>query len=411
MNDKIYTVIPKSKNIISTLVDSLHVDKTFQRHVNKLSISDKDQERKKAITINNTVKNIKVFNTKVNPLFVAKDIGVLMGISQINYLTRKFEPEEKVIGYITNNKKTKKVTFLTKHGVYRCFFASRSPLAKLFRKFVCNLMDHMIENENELMEKLSIQFQTENPKLIETGIKDLHDKLTDLETKYINEAKKNKLLEKQCLEEQTKRLDIEKENTEIDIINSYNIMHINQLKQDKDLYIEQIKTIKENVLLEDSESNDLLELKLLKQRFMKPMYVYIFHPEYFNKLLNAKIKEYNQQDKNSNSEPKIITYIKNLLLDKTYENNFNEIFNKNGICIDLDEILYFYFTFSRNVSKKDKLILVNTQWIAGKKHFFEILTSIKKNSDVLGLNKFHLFKTSINEISDIVREEFINLAI
>ena len=101
INDKIYKEIPKSKNIILTLLKSLNDNKLFQSQVKKLSISDKQIDRKKSEAITNTIQNIKVFNPKTKPLFLAKDIGILMGISQINYLIRKFEPEEKVIGYIT----------------------------------------------------------------------------------------------------------------------------------------------------------------------------------------------------------------------------------------------------------------------------------------------------------------------
>lgn len=440
-NDKVYKVIPKSKNIILTLLKSLNDNKLFQTQVKKLSISDKLTERKKSEAITNTIQNIKVFNTKTKPLFLAKDIGILMGISQINYLIRKFEPEEKVTGYITKNNKTKKVVFLTRHGIYSCFFASRSPLAKLFKKFICNLIDHMVENEAEIMEKLSIKFQTENPKLIEQGIKDLEIKAVELELKCIEEQQKTKLLEAQCEYEQKKRLETEDEKTEIDILNSYNMMHIQQLKKDKDQYITHIKTIKENIVLEDSESINLMELRLLKEKFMKPMYVYILHPDHFKKLLKHKIRD-NEKDNNKtfskfkevisshtnelqdsdSDEPlsasisveddKIyqIEIMRQIIADDTYKTNFDNIFSKDDIYIEPDEILYFCFTFARNVAKKDKLISINTQWIVNKKHFLSVMESLSKNSDVMILNKYQLFKTSIEEIGDIVRDEFINLS-
>jgi prophage antirepressor-like protein len=426
LTDKIYKEIPKSKNIILTLLKSLNDNKLFQSQVKKLSVSDKQTERKKSEAITNTIHNIKVFNTKTKPLFLAKDIGILMGISQINYLIRKFEPEEKIIGYITKNNKTKKVIFLTRHGIYSCFFASRSPLAKLFKKFICNLIDHMVENESEIIEKLSIKFQTENPKLIEQGIKDLENKSIELEQKYIEERQKSQLLEEQCIDEQNKRLETEDEKTELDILNSYNMMHIQQLKKDKDQYITHIKTIKENIVLEDSESINLMELRLLKEKFMKPMYVYILHPDHFKKLLKHKIRDDEKetadekeiQDSDSDKHDSIpisdkiyqTDIMKQIVADDTYKTNFDNIFSKDEIYIELDEILYLCFSFARNVAKKDKLILINTQWVANKKHFLGVMESLNKNSDNISLNKHHLFKTSLEEIGDVVREEFITLS-
>jgi len=421
----VFKVIPESTNIIMTLVDSINTNETFQRHVNKLSDSNNQKDQKKALLINTTIHKIKVFNTKINPLFLAKDIGILMGISQINYLIRKFEPEERVMGYITKNNKTKKVIFLTKHGIYRCFFASRSPLARLFRKFICNLIDHMIENESEIMEKLSAKFQVENDELIKNGMADLHNKLTEIESKYIEEKKKTLLLEIQCEEEQKKRIETEGENTEISILNTYNMMHIEQLKKEKSECINQIKTIRDNVISDKSESIDLIEIKLLKEKFMKPMYIYILHPMYFKKMLKTKQKELLQtlnapesfdadnDDDNNDGDTRIQHTLENinyLITDTTYETNFINIFAKNDIYIEPDEILYYHLYFGRNIAKMDKLILVNTLWVANRQHFVNILKAIKINCDTLELHtKLTVYKTSSEEINDISREEFITL--
>ena len=432
----VYDVIPESKNIIMTLVSSINNDETFQKNVNKLSESENPNEQKKALLINHTIKKIQVFNTKINPLFLAKDIGILMGISQINYLIRKFEPEEKIDGYITKNNKTKKVIFLTRHGIYRCFFVSRSPLARVFRKFICNLIDHMIENEAELIQKISMKFQNENEKLIKQGMDNLQNKLTDLETKYLEEQQKALTLEIQCEEEQKKRIETEKENVEMDSLNAFNMMHIEQLKKEKMDCINQIQTIRENVIAEDAESIDVIELRLLKEKFMKPLYIYILHPVYFKKLLKNKKKvltntltlttttttvtttienitisdeDSDNNESNSFGEETNIDKINNLIDDTTYDNNFINIFAKDEIYIEPDEILYFYFGFGRNIAKKDKIILVNTQWVVNKKHYTNTLTSLHEHCSTLFLQKTQLYKTSLDEINDVIREEFINL--
>ena len=58
----------------------------------------------------------------------------------------------------------------------------------------------------------------------------------------------------------------------------------------------------------------------------------------------------------------------------------------------------------------DKLILVNTLWVANRQHFVNILKAIKINCDTLELHtKLTVYKTSSEEINDISREEFITL--
>lgn len=407
--EPVYKIIPEAENIILTLVENLTNNELFQKHVNKLHESALPKDKKKSLIINKTIQNIKVFNTKINPLFLATDIGVLVGISQINYVIKKFEPEEKVEGYITINNKIKKVIFLTKHGIYRCFFASRSPLARLFRKFICNLIDHMVENESEIMKKISAKFQEENKELLQKGIQDLQNRLVDIETKYIEEQKKAQILALQYDEEYKKRIKIEEENTEIDILNSYNNMHIEQLKKEKQAYMSRIKDIKNNIIEEDNNSIDTIELRILKEKYMKPMYICILTPDYFKKLLKLKKKEMDE-NKDPNETSSQLETVADLISDNVYENNFNNIFANDEIHIEPDEILYYCLVFGRNISSKDKIITVNIQWVANKKHFTNILQSLNEMSTVLTLNKITLYKTSIDEINDVNREEFINLS-
>lgn len=432
---KIFKPVPDTKNIITKLIETLNSDDTFQKYVKNLYDSTENKQHKKAVLINETIHNIKVFNSKIKPLFLAKDIGILMGISQINYTIRNFEPEEKIYGYINQNNKIKKVVFLTRHGIYRCFFISKSPLARLFRKFICKLVDHMIEYETNLLNKISIKFQVENPDLIEQGMDDLYEKISEYEKKLLEEKKKAEILEEQYKIEQNKRIIAEEENNELDIINTYNAMHITQLKNDEKTYIKKIKTIKNNIEIEESQSTESIELRLLKEKYMKSMYVYILHPTYFNSLLKKKQKnneknldqpkkvededsddfsEENKVYEDSNRKHSIIkrendiellTYLIN---DSSYAINFNNICS-NNISMEKDEILYFIINFGKNIEKKEKIIHVDTQCVANKKHFINIVNSLTKISDVLHLNKFNLYKTSLEEIMYVCKEEFIKL--
>ena len=103
--------------------------------------------------------------------------------------------------------------------------------------------------------------------------------------------------------------------------------------------------------------------------------------------------------------------IESLINDETYKNNFTNIFAKNEIYIEPDEILHFSFSFSRNTAKKDKLILVNIQYVANKKHYNNIRIALNNTCDTLfsSFMKNPLYKTSLEDIIEVIKEEFINL--
>jgi prophage antirepressor-like protein len=412
-NCNMYHIIPNTKHILLTLIENINSNSLFKKHVSKLSLSSKLSDVKKATLINYTIQNIKVYNTKNKPLFLAKDIGILLGISHVKMLVKKFESEEKIVGYIRTTNKDKQVIFLTKLGVYRCFYTSRSPLAKLFRKFIGNLLDHMVTHESNLLKKISEKFQIQNPDLIEEGMNDLHDKLIEYEKKYIEEKEKADLLMLECNEERKKREVSEQETLEVVVVNSFNMMHIEQLKVEKQAFIDRIKNINNTILDESSESIDLLEIEMIKKKYMKQMYIYILHPTYFTKLLLLKLKFIstgvnNNIVKDSNTQNKhndpinTIQQIKLLLQDMpNYTKNFNNIFsNQFGVKIENNEILYYCIGFARNISKPNKLIYVNTQWISTRAQYNKILYSFAK---------FTLYKTSLEDISDVAREEFCQM--
>jgi prophage antirepressor-like protein len=423
----VYDMIPGTQTILMTLVDNINSNEIFQKHVIRLDTSEISKDRKKAVVIKDTIKNIRVFNTKVKPLFLAKDIGILLGISHINILVKKFEKEEKVIGYITQpNNKIKKVIFLTRHGLYRCFFTSRSPLAKLFRMFICNLIDHMITEEAEIMQKLSTVFQSENPQLIKDGMDDLQIKLAEFEKLYLLEQKKNKLLNEQADLDHQLLLETKIEKTDVEIANSFNMMHIEQLKQEKKQYQEKLKNIHDEYL--DDEDAITTELQIFKRKFMKPVQIYIINPTYFNKLLLKEKKKYNEittsvvkhisseivisddSDTESNNQNNITLDQIEIWLEEneSYTKNFNNISNTKTK-LESDEILIYVLALSKTVLKNPNLVPVGVHWVCHKKHFEKVKNTLRDSCNYTKLQKITVYKTSFDEIGEIASEEFINL--
>lgn len=408
--NNVYNVIHNTSNILSSLIENITTNDIFLKHISKLESSENILKKNKANRIKNIIQNVRIFNTEKDPYFLASDIGILLGISNIKMFINKFEKEECIKGYIIHKNKTKQVSFLNTLGIFSCFYLSKTPLAKLFKKFILDIVVHVISNETVLFNNISNKFQIENQDIITSCIEDLHLKLHDYEHLLNIERDKVISLEDQCMEEVKKRQDVENDRVEVELLNSYNIMHIEQLKNDKNLFIDKIKNMQE---FDEYHTPDYIELKLIKEKYMKTMYVYLLYPTYMIKQLILKKKEIDSNiTKLEINLDKTHQNITDYMIDNhiMYEKNFTQVIdNPDNIQLDNDEILYFYITFGRDVSKNNKLICVNKQYVANKIHFNNCIKNIEIHCDNVYLGKYKLYKTSIDEISDIIREEFINL--
>jgi tRNA U34 5-carboxymethylaminomethyl modifying enzyme MnmG/GidA len=65
----IYNIITDTNNILSTLVKNITTDDTFHKYISVLQESDIPTEQKKSRMIQDTINNIRIFNTNINPLF------------------------------------------------------------------------------------------------------------------------------------------------------------------------------------------------------------------------------------------------------------------------------------------------------------------------------------------------------
>jgi hypothetical protein len=296
--------------------------------------------------------------------------------------------------------------------------------------------------------------------LIEKGLNDLHDKLIIYEKTLVDEQRKNLELETK-LDEGREIIDKkEQELVEIDTINSFNMMMIQQLKVEKENNIKRMRNMKD-LSITEKDSVDYTEMKLMKEKFMKPVQLYLLHPDYFLKLLekqkkkivsknkpNLKLSLYKESDDIidkeeinielntlNNEYPDDISKIHNLVkknkdidnIDflissiESYKTNFecifsnaeyimkdfkNNLFESNLIQIDNDELLYFYFTFGKKIIKTNDMYLVGTKWVIDKKHIDRVFNVLYDDMSCLTLDKT-LYKTSLGEIDDLIREEFM----
>ena len=80
-------------------------------------------------------KELRVFGTDEKPMFLAKEVGEILGIKNIRQLD--FEPYEIRVCSIYTNRGSREATLLSESAVYKVIFKSRKEDAKIFQKWVC----------------------------------------------------------------------------------------------------------------------------------------------------------------------------------------------------------------------------------------------------------------------------------
>ncbi len=107
--------------------------------------------------------NINIKGTIEDPLFNAKELGSLLGFSNIRSVINDFDNDERV----TMSSKTmggiQKLTFLTEVGLYRLIGHSRKPVARTFQKWMVNVIKELrikgfyaLDEKNEVDKNLLV---------------------------------------------------------------------------------------------------------------------------------------------------------------------------------------------------------------------------------------------------------------
>lgn len=86
-------------------------------------------------------KDFKIYGTKENPLFLAKDVAEWIGHANTTLMVNKVDEEEIKLDYILDSSgQRRKATFLTEDGLYEVLMQSRKPIAKAFKKEVKKIL-------------------------------------------------------------------------------------------------------------------------------------------------------------------------------------------------------------------------------------------------------------------------------
>ena len=84
----IFKELNEVQSIVGTLVENIYNDDSYQEYLNELQENDSVTSTKKAQNIKQTFTDLRVFNTHSEPLFLANDIGVIIGASNVNQMVK-----------------------------------------------------------------------------------------------------------------------------------------------------------------------------------------------------------------------------------------------------------------------------------------------------------------------------------
>ncbi len=85
-------------------------------------------------------REVRVLGTINDPLFVARDIGDILGIVDIISSIKHFDESERTQGQILTNNGPRNAVLLTEEGLYRLLGASNKPEARPFQKWVVKVI-------------------------------------------------------------------------------------------------------------------------------------------------------------------------------------------------------------------------------------------------------------------------------
>lgn len=347
--------------------------------------------------------NLTPYNSGKNPLFKVTDAEILLQKTNIRQTIDKDQKkpvneraftlgEHFVYGLAlsTNNSK-RKTLFFTVDGFETYLMMSYGKVSNLYRKFVLVVMRE----------------------LRQTGMVTLENAIKKTEKRYQKEIQEvNQMLTHttQVLAlEQSKRVEVENFliETEIDRDSLKIISEHHRRKVQKAIEYQ------EN-LAEDFPNNKEDELTILRQKYLKPLKIYIVPFEKVQKAIEKpQISKKLKNPKNKIYEYLSAAKVKELGLDESSDDEKDPI---DSFVLEYDYSMFgtlhkphpddqYYYTISMSKNLSTRLgIYVGDLYITGKEHFDELISYLKGNCETPLRGAFTI---SITELEDKVREIFI----
>ncbi len=141
-------------------------------------------------------KDFKIYGTKENPLFLAKDVANWIEHNQVARMIEIVDEDEKLKCLISTSGQGREMWFLTEDGLYEVLMQSRKPIAKEFKREVKKILKQIrltggaVRNEEEFIKNYFPSFSEEVKQAMVLDLKKQNEKIQrELEEKnrFINQ--------------------------------------------------------------------------------------------------------------------------------------------------------------------------------------------------------------------------------
>lgn len=333
----------------------------------------------KAFTTNNLNISIQIIGPYEKPLFRASDIGLVLGLSNVHASVHEFDDDQKVLNTIDTLGGAQEVLFLTESGLYELLFKSRKPIAKEFRKWICEVIKEIrltgeyklrqtidqkdailkqIENENEqlLAENLRLS-QTDGKPIIYIFNTDARNSVTKppLKIGATEKYRERSKPFKQTHPHGKMVFSIEVPSTSLCLRTTERWIHsilkpFNVANEIFDISVEEAKMIiirEINSMLLCSESNN--DERLLKLRKLLDYETNIIHN---TPIPGISTRCISTQTENESNENVLITYDSNNVKSK-FQNYINECcIVRDDLEVSSVDMVGYYRIWSQNADKE-----------------------------------------------------------
>lgn len=404
----LYLPIQKTDTVFSQILEKLYKDNEFQKNILRLE-NGIEKDKKKATIIKRTVSKVRVYGNMKNPLLLARDVGILMGISNIRLQLKYYSSSEKVIGlYQLNNGKTSEVEYLTWKGFIRAASNSRSTLSDLFREFIYELVAEAI-GDPSLLDKITKRVVDQNPELVKQAMTELDENMEYYRILYERESLKRQLLQEGLNNEIQMRLVAERKQADAEleaITKNYKIQQMAKYTKQYELALLDV--------YEWPETN-VIELNILRQRFMKPLYIYAPSSKLYKDCI---LKESNYEENNITMFGQYIPEYADRI-DYIVSRSAELINDSNGVSINIMKCLlqesdfcYFYVHLGPMQQKvkqeMEDYIHVATEWMLDKKHYESVIEEMNKECEKITIKKKNIYYSSLEEMRHIISQKMID---
>lgn len=365
-----YEEVSEAKSIITTLVDDIYNDDSYQDYLKELETSETKGSVKKVENIKNTFSDIKVFNSNTEPLFLSQDIGIIIGTANVKAMIKNYNENEKVIGYIRIGGKILKKEFLTRYGIIRILLGNRTKLGEVFRGFIYKLLDHMVYNEIDKLKSIAREYTEENRELVADASQELSENIQHYKELYDLEYKT--------------RIELENEQ-------SFNEMYIEQLKLEKKRIMDKLNERK----YDDSQDDTTVALEIVKKKYMKEFSIYLAKPDILNNLFTGIKSPYDGKREG--------------YLLENYLNNYDFLVKTIELGADVNDDDIYYLTVGYGTNSIKDSIVIATDFVFDKNKFNQLVEILKTECDTYTISKTkntasnYIFKTSVEHIKLVTR--------